>query len=312
MKGESFALDPLEEENAAYSAMKTNAELWHKRLGHFNHKAVMTLQKKNMVQGFPYLELDIRDCIACQQGKQTRLPFKQATWRATEKLKLIHTDVFGPYNTPSLNGSKYFLIFIDDYSRMCWIYFLRFKAEVAGVFWKFKQWIETQSGHKIQVLRSDNGKEYTSNQFNLFCEEAGIEHQLIAPYTPQQNGVSEKKNRTIMEMARCLMCEKNLPSEYWAEASHTAVFLLNRLPIKAVVGRTPYEVWFGFKPFLKNLKVFGCLCFVYVPQIKRDKLNKKAEEWIFIGYSLTSKAYEIFQPNTKKIRSSERCVFHGK
>jgi len=99
---------------------------------------------------------------------------------------------------------------------MCWIYFLRFKSKAASVFLKFKQWIETQSSHKVQALRSNNGKEYTSNQFNHFCEEVGIEHQLIAQYIPQQNRMSERKNYTIMEMARCLMFEKNLPKEYWS------------------------------------------------------------------------------------------------
>lgn len=160
MRGKSFT---LEQEQIAYYAKKANAEVWHKRLGHFHHAAVMNLQKKNLVQGLPYLGDDIPDCKTCQIGKQARIPFKNATWRATEKLQLIHTDLARPIKTPSLNGSKYYIVFIDDYTRMCWIYFLRFKSEVASVFWKFKQWIETQSGCKIQALRSDNGKEYTSN-----------------------------------------------------------------------------------------------------------------------------------------------------
>ncbi|KAK9122098.1 hypothetical protein Syun_019715 [Stephania yunnanensis] len=192
---------------------------------------------------------------------------------------------------------------------MCWIYFHKFKSEVAGIFWKFKQWIETQSSYQIQALRSDNGKEYTSNQFNTYCEEAGIEHQLTAPYTPQRNGVSERKNRIIMEMARCMLHEKSLPKEYWVEVAHTSVFLLNRLPTKAVDGKTPFEAWYGFKPSLKNLKVFGCLCFVYVPQIKRDKLDKKATAGIFVGYSTISKAYGVFQPHTRKILISRDVHF---
>ena len=110
---------------------------------------MVNFQRKESAQGLPYLESEIPDCKACQQGKQSRLPFKQAFWRAIEKLKLIHIDLSGPHKTPYLNGSRYFLIFIDDYSRMCWIYFLKFKLEVAGALWKFKQWIETQSCHKI-------------------------------------------------------------------------------------------------------------------------------------------------------------------
>ena len=124
---------------------------------------MVNLQRKELVQGLPYLEAEILDCKVCQQGNQSRLPFKQAYWRAIEKLQLIHIDLARPHKTPYLNGSRYFLIFIDDYFRMCWIYFLIFKSKVAGVFWKFKLWIETQSGHKIQALRSDNGKEYASD-----------------------------------------------------------------------------------------------------------------------------------------------------
>ena len=124
------------------------------------------------------------------------------------------------------------------------------------MFFKFKQWIENQSGCKIQVLRSDNGKEYTSSEFNKFCEDSGIEHHITASYSPQQNGVSERETRTIMEMSRCMLHEKNLPKEYWAVATNTSVFLLNRLPTKAVNGKTPYEAWYSYKPLIKNLKVF--------------------------------------------------------
>src|ERR1044072_2497163 len=209
----------------------------------------------------------------------------------------------------SLNGSKYYAIFIDDFSRMCWIYFLKFKSEVAEVFWKFKSWIENQSGLKFQILRTDNGAEYTSTKFNLFCEEEGIEHQLTTPYTPQQNGVSERKNRTVMEMARCLLNEKNLPKKFCAEAANTAVFLLNRLPTKAIKGKTSFEAWYGFKPLFSNLKVFGCVCFSHVPQVKRDKLGKKAEYGIFIGYSNVAKAYKDFQQKSGKILVSRDVHF---
>jgi len=161
----------------------------------------------------------------------------------------------------------------------------------------------------IQALRSDNGKEYTSRQFTMFCEETCIEHQLAPLYTPQQNGVSERKNQTIMEMVRCMFHEKGLPNEYWAEAAYTAVFLLNRLPTKAVDGKTPFKAWYGYKPFLKNFKVFGCLYFTYVPQIKRDTLNKKVEPGIFVGYNSVSKAYRAFQPSTQKILISLDLYF---
>ncbi|CAL5423196.1 unnamed protein product [Camellia sinensis] len=189
MRGKCFSLDPMKEEQTAYQVSMNTTEIWHKRLGHFHHGALIYMQKNQLVQGLPPLEEHLLGCKACQYGKQSRLPFPKKAWRASQKLQLIHTDLGGPQRTPSLKGT---------------------------VFWKFKAWVENQSGYKMQVLRSDNGKEYTSEQFDLFCEEAGIEHQLTAPYTPQQNGVSERKNRTLMEMTRCLLHEKGLQKKFWA------------------------------------------------------------------------------------------------
>ncbi|CAL5381550.1 unnamed protein product [Camellia sinensis] len=284
MRGKCFSLDPMKEEQTAYQVSMNTTEIWHKRLGHFHHGALIYMQKNQLVQGLPPLEEHLLGCKACQYGKQSRLPFPKKAWRASQKLQLIHTDLGGPQRTPSLKGSKYYIVFIDDLTRMCWIYFLRFKSEVAAVFWKFKAWVENQSGYKMQVLRLDNGKEYTSEQFDLFCEEAGIEHQLTAPYTPQQNGVSERKNRTLMEMTRCLLHEKGLQKKFWAEAANTAIFLLNRLPTRALKRKTPFEV-------------------------KRDKLDKKAEPGVFIGYSNISKAFRVFHPQTGKILISRDVTF---
>jgi len=218
-----------------------------------------------MANDLPTLDDHIPNCKACQFGKQSRKPFPKVTWRATKKLQLIHTNIAGPQRTPSLNGSLYYAIFIDDFSRMCWIFFLKHKSEVAQVFWNFKARVENESGCKIQILRSDNGKEYTSNSFNSFCEEAGIQHQLTAPYTPQQNGVSKRRNKFILEMTRCMLHEKNLPKKFWAEAANTSVFLQNRLLTRAVKDQTPFEAWYGYKPSLNFLKIFGCLCFTFVP-----------------------------------------------
>lgn len=173
------------------------------------------MKKTQMVRGLPDLEKDLPMCAACQYGKQTRLPFpKRTEWRATQKLELVHTDVGGPLKISSLNGSKYYITFIDDCTRFYWIYFLKSKSDVTGIFWEFKTWVENQSGCELHVIRSYNGTEYTSDKFNKFCKEAGIEHQLTVPYTPQQNRVSERKNRVIMEMTRCLLHEMELPKKF--------------------------------------------------------------------------------------------------
>ena len=140
-------------------------------------------------------------------------------------------------------------------------FFLKFKSKVARVFWKFKKMVENQSGCKIQVLRSDNEKEYASKEFNLFSEQASIEHQFTTPYTPQQNGVSEKRNIYIMEMTRCMLHDKELPKKFWAGAISIVVFLQNRLPTKALKNKTPFEAWYSYKPSFNFLKVFDCVCF---------------------------------------------------
>lgn len=177
------------------------------------------------------------------------------------------------------------------------------------MFWNFKVKVENQSGCNIQILRSNNGKEYTSNEFKLVYDKAGIEHQLTPPYTPQQNGVSERKNRNIMEMTRYMLHGKHQSKGFWVEAANTAVFLQNRLPCRSVKDKTPYEAWYGCKPSLEFLRIFGCLCFSYVPQVKRDKLDKKAAAGIFISYSDVSKAYRIYHPQTEKIVMSRDVHF---
>jgi transposase InsO family protein len=175
---------------------------------------------------------------------------------------------------------------------------MKYKSEVAGIFWRFKKKVENQSSCRIQAIRSNNGKEYTSLKLNLYCEDAGIEHQLIAPYAPKHNGVSERRNIYIIEMVRCMLHEKNLPKTFWAKAANTAIFLQNRLSTKLLEEKTLFEVWYNYKPSLSFLKIFGSICFVHVPQIKRDKFDKKAMPGIFVGYSTVSKAYKVYHHQT--------------
>ncbi|KAL4340682.1 hypothetical protein GQ457_08G019310 [Hibiscus cannabinus] len=246
----------------------------------------------------------------CQKGKQTKLSFPvNQAWRASEKLQLVHTDLCGPMRISSLNGSRYFLIFIDDFSRWCWVFFLKQKSEVFDVFQSFKANSENQSGKKIKTLRSDNGSEYTSRQFAIYLKKLGIHHQLTVVYTPQQNGVSERKNRTVLNMARCLLFEKKIPKGFWAEDVNTSVYLLNRLPTKALEGKTPFEAWFDATPSIGHLRVFGCVCYMHVPEVKRDKLDGRATVGVFMGYSSNSKGYRVYDLKTKKILVGRNLKF---
>ena len=168
-------------------------------------------------------------------------------------------------------------------------------------FVKFKAAVELETGNKLKTLRSDNGGEYTSRQFEAYLAKEGIKHQLTVPYTPQQNGVSERRNRTLMEMARCLLYEKKLPLNFWAEAVNTAAYLINRMASRVLTDKTPYELWYGFKPSIDHLKVFGSICYVLKPEVRRRKLDQKADIGILIGYSTNSKAYKIYDLNVNKV-----------
>ncbi|KAG8475459.1 hypothetical protein CXB51_032225 [Gossypium anomalum] len=313
MSDKCFEVNWSSDSHSTHVASTDDTKLWHQRLGHTNFKSMAQMVSKEMVENFTKTVQSEDVCEVCQMGKQARLQFPtNTTWRASSKLELVHTDVCGSMRTESLSGNRYFILFIDDCTRYCWIYFLKHKSEVAQVFIKFKAAVETETGCKIKTIRSDNGTEYTSAQFQSLCKDAGIKHQLTNVYTPQQNGVSERKNRSLMEMAKCLLFEKNLPKTMWAEAVNTAVYIQNRLPTKALAHKTPFEAWFGFKPSLGHMKVFGCLCYSQVPAVKRDKLSKRAIPGILTGYSMVKKGYRILDPLTNKIQVSRDVVFDEK
>ncbi|RVW53770.1 Retrovirus-related Pol polyprotein from transposon TNT 1-94 [Vitis vinifera] len=257
--------------------------VWHIRYGHFNLKSLKFMQKVGIVEDMPEITINAQTCESCELRKQHHKSFPQnMSKRATHKLELVHSDICGPMSIASLSNNVYFALFIDDLSRMTWVYFLKAKSQVLSMFKSFKKMVETQSGQKVKVLRTDNGGEYTSKEFNVFCQEARIAHQLTTPYSSQQNGVYERNNITVMEMARCMLFEKNLPKLLWAEAVSTSVYLLNRLPTKSVKSKTPIEAWPGVIPSVKHLKVFSSSCYLHVPSIKRGKLDERAKKGVLV------------------------------
>lgn len=184
MHGHSFPLKWRNE--AAYHVSMDETMLWHKRYGHYNFKALKLMADSHMVINLPTINITRNICCVCEEGKSHRQPFPtQQTRRALRRLELVYTDIYGPMHTNSLNGSKYFLLFIDDFSRYAWVYFMKQKTEVFDWFVKFKAMVENEVGEKIKVLRSDNGAEYVSNQFQCFLQKHGVQHQLTVPYSPQ-------------------------------------------------------------------------------------------------------------------------------
>ena len=300
---------PLNEDFALKGEKVDDSYLWHLRYGHLNYKGMRLLKEKNMVKGLPNIDKIDKVCEGCIYGKMHRLPFPKNAWRAKAPLELVHSDILGPTRTPSLGGKRYFLLFVDDYTRMMWIYILEKKSEAFSVFLKFQALVERQSGSPIKTLRTDRGGEYIYTPFMEYYKEKGIKRQLTVRKTPQQNGVAERKNRTIAEMARSMLKGKGLPNTFWAEAVNTAVFILNRSPTKAVQNKTPYEAWYKEKPQVHFLKIFGCIAYALVPSEQREKFDEKGEKYIFIGYSDESKGYRLYNPNTNKFLVSRDVIF---
>ncbi|MCO5554063.1 hypothetical protein L7F22_007589 [Adiantum nelumboides] len=212
-------------------------------------------------------------------------------------------------SSPAMGGSFYFLLLVDDYSRKMWVYFLREKAEAFG---KFKMWhklVENQTGKKVKKLRTDRGGEFLSTEFNDYCKEHGIQRQLTIAHTPQQNGVVERRNRTVVEMARCMLKAQDMPNSFWAEAVNTAVYILNRSFTKAVKDMTPQQAYSGKKPCVMHFRVFGCKCYAHLLDSRRTKLESKSKKCIFLGYSEESKAYRFYDSEAKKIIVSRNVVF---
>ncbi|KAK8913818.1 hypothetical protein KSP39_PZI024059 [Platanthera zijinensis] len=299
--------------NCLSAVVDDKSMLWHHRFGHLNFGALTEMGRSQLVRGLPVVEKTEKLCEGCIFGKHSRSSFpKDGAWRASRPLQLVHSDVCGPMRTTSIGGSRYILTFTDDFSKQTWVYFLQEKSEVFGYFQQFKAMVERQSGHKLKALRTDRGGEYLSNEFREYLKKTGIWHQLTTRYTPQQNGVAERKNRTIMEAARSMINAMGMPDSYWAEAVATAVYLQNRSVTKSLTGMTPYEAWSGIKPGVSHLKVFGCVAYSHVPAKMRGKLDEKSEKCIFVGYSEQSKAYKLYNPVKKNTIISRDVVFDEK
>lgn len=300
------------EETKCLQVVEKAEDLWPKRFRHLNHKGLRSLAEKEMVTGLPKLCQGEGEafCETCLKGKQHReiIP-KKSEWKSTHDLQLVHTDICGPISPTSESGKRYVINFIDDYSRKCWSYFLSEKSEAFQVFKEFKTAVERELGQKLVCLCSDRGGEYNSREFEDYCREFGIKRQLTASYTPQQNGIEERKNRSVMNMTRCMMLEMFIPRKYWPEAAQYSVYVLNRSPSKALEDVTPEEKWGNSKPSVQHLRVFRCLAYALVPFERRIKLDERSIKCVMFGVSKESKAYRLYNPETSKIMVSRDVHF---
>ncbi|GJW37473.1 putative ribonuclease H-like domain-containing protein [Tanacetum coccineum] len=271
-------------------ATSDESKLWHRRLGHLNFKTMNKLVKGNLVRGLPSkLFKNDQTCVACQKGKQHRASCKSKTENSISlPLYLLHMDLFGPTFVKSLKKKMYCLVVTDDYSRFTWVFFLATKDETSGILKSFITRIENLVDHKVKVIRCDNGTEFKNREMNQFCEMKGILRQFSVARTPQQNGVAERRNRTLIEAARTMLADSKLPTTFWAEAVNTACYVQNRVLVVKPHNKTPYELFHGRTPTLSFMRPFGCPVTILNTIDHLGKFDGKADKGFFVGYSLNS------------------------
>ncbi|GKC13288.1 putative ribonuclease H-like domain-containing protein [Tanacetum coccineum] len=292
-------------------ATSDESKLWHRRLGHLNFKTMNKLVKGNLVRGLPsrLFEND-ETCVACQKGKQHRAFCKSKTENSISlPLHLLHMDLFGLTFVKSLMKKMYCIVVTDDYSRFTWVFFLATKDETSGILKSFITGIENLVDHKVKVIRCDNGTEFKNREMNQFCEMKGILRQFSVARTPQQNGVAERRNRTLIEAARTMLADSKLPTTFWAEAVNTACYVQNRVLVVKPHNKTPYELFHGRTPTLSFMRPFGCPVTILNTIDHLGKFDGKADEGFFVGYSLNSKAFRVFNSRTRIVEENLHIRF---
>ena len=291
----------------------THVTNWHRRFGHLSLTSLRTLLKGNLVDDFHFGDSEeLELCEPCLEGKHRRKPFKESTSRSRAPLELVHSDVCGKMESRSLSGCEYMVTFIDDYTRYTWTYPIRRKSDVFGKFIEWKAMVEKSTGQKLKKLRTDNGGEYVSNEFEGYLKEEGVRHELTVPKNPEQNGAAERANRTIMEMVRCMLADSGLPKKFWAEAMSTATYIRNRCPTRILPDVTPYQAWFDEKPSAGHLRRFGCTAFAHIPKDERKKLDSKTRKCVMLGYGATVKGYRLYDVDSQRIIHSRDVAFDEK
>lgn len=283
---------------------------WHARLGHIGKDSMAKMIKNDVVTGIPKIGVEKGTCSSCLLGKQARQSFPQATtYRAEKILDLIHGDLCGPISPQTPSRRRYVFVLIDDHSRYMWSILLNEKGEAFEKFKHFKAVVEKETGTTIKMLRTDRGGEFISSEFKVFCETTGIVRHFTAPYSPQQNGVVERRNRTLMGMTRSILKGTECPNYLWGEAVRHSTYLINRVATRVLELKTPYEVLKGKKPNVSHIRIFGCVGYakVDIPHLK--KLENRSRMLVHLGTEPGSKAYRMYDPTSRRIVVSRDVIF---
>lgn len=299
---------PTLEEDVDQCKVCHDLQTWHEILGHCNYEDLKKLQ--DVVRGMEIKGNKVKEkqlCEVCTQGKFTQTRNREPDRKAKKPLELIHTDLAGPMPTQSKEGHRYAQSFTDDYSGTMFVYFLKTKGDTTQATEKFLADIAPFG--EIKCIRSDNGTEFMSRDFQTLLTRNKIRHETSAPYSPHQNGTAERGWRTLYEMSRCLLIESELPDELWNYAMQTSAYVRNRCYSRRTK-KTAYELFTGKKPDLSKMQKFGSTCFAYKQE--KSKFDSRCEQGVFIGYDKNSPAYLVYYPNTEKVQKHRLVKFTAK
>ncbi|KAD7477010.1 hypothetical protein E3N88_00146 [Mikania micrantha] len=293
-------------------ASPKESNLWHRRLGHVNLKNMNQLVQHGLVRGLPVKDFKCdENYAACLKGKQHKVSFPPIEDpKSTACLQMLHMDLFGPVRIMSLAKKKYCLVIVDDYSSFVWTFFLHSKDEAAKYIINFVVYAENQYSLPVKCVRSDNGTEFRNHILDEFYLSKGIKRQYSIPRTPEQNGVVERKNRTLIEAARSMIADSGLPLTFWAEAVNTACYVQNRVLVNQRLLKTPYEVLHHLAPLISFFRAFGCPCYILNTKDQLQRFDSKVDAGYFVGYSSTCKAYRVFNCITKIVEETLHVKFN--
>jgi hypothetical protein len=277
--------------------------LWHSGIGHLNFDHLIKLKNLAEVKYLPRISKPQDSvCKPFHVGKLPKTQFKSNNSTSTEKpLQLVHMDLCGPSRQEGTGKENYFMMIIDDYSRLTWVSFLKEKVEAFEKFKIFKSLTKNQTRNKLKVVRSDIGGEFVSSDFMEFCDKHGIKREYTIPGTPQQNGVVERQNKTFQQMSRSMMNENNIGQTYWVESIHTTIPILNKAHLRPHSDKTPYELWHGRPATIKHFKFFGSKCHIKNNNENLGNYEDMADEGIFLGYATNSKGYICYNKRLHKL-----------
>ena len=302
---------PIDEAICLVSKASSNAAIWHRRYGHINYDSLAELVSSGAVRGIQVSAADFTKnknelCEPCVKGKMTRLPFQHSDSTTSSPMELLHSDLMIINDPQWLDEGRVVCTLLDDHSKLCVVIPMRHKSDVATEVPKVITLLENQTGRKLRRFRSDRGGEYVNKTLKAYFEGKGVHHELSMAYTPQQNGAAERLNRTLMEKTRNMLFDAKLGGEMGIHAISTAAHLKNRSMAWKGSGATPIELFFGYKPDVSGLRVFGSRCCIKIPQANaQGKVGPRGRLGKMIGYSMQSKGYKILLDNGKIVESRD-------